>query len=365
MIGIRILLVLALLIHGTTVVDAAERFRLPGDKAGREYVCPPCPHVDKLSTSEVHAKPGTCAVCGMTLVERPALAEPSPSIHEGAGAFQLRVGTHGSRTVDVFYYRPSGLTADSPVLIVLPGAGRNAWNYRDHWKDAADRHGVLVLALHYPEGEYEGFWNYNIASMITDVVIDRAARALSDYRIVTDRERWLFDDVDHVFNAAARGAGLGTEQYDLFGHSAGGQFLHRFAMFASERARANRILASNSGWYTVPVPGERFPFGLDDLPVTESQLRAAFARKLVVFLGGSDDENETRGDLVRSAQTDRQGLHRLARGKHFFETSDKVAAAIPAQFNWTLVVVPGIGHDPKGMSMAAAQYLYGDAPGKP
>jgi pimeloyl-ACP methyl ester carboxylesterase len=301
----------------------------------------------------------------MTLVERPMLAGQWPAIHEGPGTFQLRVGPGRSRAVDVFYYRPRALTADSPVIIVLPGAGRNAWNYRDHWIEAADQHGVLVLALHYPESDYPGFWNYNIAGMITDVVIDRSARALSNYRIHTDREQWLFDDLDRVFDSAVRGVGLRTDRYDLFGHSAGGQFLHRFAMFAPEQARADRILASNSGWYTVPDAAERFPFGLDELTITESQLRFAFSRKLVVFLGGTDDENETRGDLARSPQTDRQGHHRLARGKYFYEKSSKVAAAMSARFNWTLLVVPGIGHDRRGMSLAAAQYLYGDTSGQP
>lgn len=357
MILLRILLVLACLGHPLSTV--AAELPLSGERHAREYVCPVCPHVADLLDARTHAGPGVCPVCGMELVEKPARAAPLPAIHPGAGAFSLRVQ---ARDVDVFYYRPDGLSERSPVLIVLPGAGRNAWDYRDHWIEAADAFGVLVLALHYPERRYPRFWNYNIAGMISDVVVDRSTRTLASYRIVDDRTRWLFDDVDLVFDSAVRALALETDRYDLFGHSAGGQFLHRFALFARDDTRADRILASNAGWYTVPDHAERFPFGLAGAPITRSQLASAFARHLVVFLGGADDGNETRGDLVRSAPTDRQGRHRLARGRYFHERASITAAAMHVRFDWELVVVPGVGHDPRGMSLAAARYLYGEQP---
>lgn len=288
----------------------------------------------------------------------------APVLEAGSGSFVMRTGPGGSRTVEVFYHRPSRLQEHSPVLIVLPGAGRNAWTYRDHWIDASERHGVLVLSPHYSEEAYPRFWNYNLAGMLDDVVIDREARAMTDYRIVADRARWLFGDMDLIFTAAVRAAGLETGRYDLFGHSAGGQFLHRFALFAEEGTRADRILASNAGWYTVPEWGVRFPFGLEDAPIDARGLATGFARRLVVFLGELDDASETRGDLVRSQETDRQGLHRLARGRHFHEQARRTAADMGLRFEWTLEVVPGVGHDPKRMGEAAAEYLYG-APGRP
>lgn len=325
------------------------------------YVCPPCPHVADLFEAQPHDDPGTCPVCGMKLVERPVKMEASPAmLPVGPGAFTMEAGPGGTREVEVYYYRPRRLDEDSPVLIVLPGAGRNAWDYRDHWIDAAECFGVLVLSPHYPESRYPRFWNYNLAGMIADVEIDTKARAMVGYRITSDRQQWLFDDIDRIFDQAVRATGLKTSRYDLFGHSAGGQFLHRFALFADDGARADRILASNSGWYTVPETAARFPYGLADAPIEERQLASAFARRLVVFLGGTDDANETRGDLVRSPDTDRQGLHRLARGKYFHAQAAKAAAGMKTAFNWTLHVVPGVGHDAKAMSEAAASYLYAE-----
>lgn len=282
-----------------------------------------------------------------------------PTLATGAGSFRVGVGSDGEREIEVFHYRPRHMRANAPVLFVLPGAGRNADDYRNHWIEAAERHGVLVLAPQYPEDRYPRFWNYNLARMIDDVEIDMEARTIASYRIVADREHWLFGDIERVFDAAVGATGLETGHYDMFGHSAGGQFLHRYAMFADPEARVGRILAANSGWYTVPEHGIRFPYGLDDAPIDASQLSAAFSRQLVVFLGGADDASETRGELVRSADTDRQGLHRLARGQYFHAKARETAASMGAPFNWTAHVVPGVGHDPRQMSAAAAEYLYG------
>lgn len=358
---LRLLFLLGPLTLPLPAPAAETLLTLPTDGEPRTYVCPPCPHVTDLFDAQPHDGPGTCPVCGMKLVERPARTDASPAkLHMGPGAFTIKSGPGSRREVEVFYHRPRNLGEQSPVLIVLPGAGRNAWDYRDHWIDTAERFGVLVLSPHYSESRYPRFWNYNLAGMIGDVVIDSKARQMTGYRITTDRQQWLFDDMDRIFDEAVRAVGLKTARYDLFGHSAGGQFLHRFALFADDDSRADRILASNSGWYTVPEHEARFPYGLDDAPIEERQLASAFARRLVVFLGESDDANETRGDLVRSMETDRQGLHRLARGKHFHAQAAKTAASMSTAFNWTLFVVPDIGHDAKGMSEAAASYLYGE-----
>lgn len=334
----------------------------PVSDAPPVYVCPPCPHVEHLFKAQRHAAPGTCPVCGMRRVELPGTPGQSPVLREGPGAFVLQAGPGGTRRVYAFYYRPTGLQEQSPVLIVLPGAGRNAWTYRDHWIEAADAHGVLVVALHYPEDEYPGFWSYNLAGMLSDVEIDRAAMTMTDYGIERDPRSWLFGDLDAVFTHVLGSTGLKTAQYDLFGHSAGGQFLHRFALFAGIGARAGRIVAANSGWYTVPERGARFPYGLEDAPITDGQLSAALGRRLVVLLGAEDNEHERRGELVRNPQTDRQGTHRLARGRYFHARAAQAARDLGTRFDWTLEVVPGVGHDARGMADAAARLLYGDPP---
>ena len=71
----------------------------------------------------------------------------------------------------------------------------------------------------------------------------------------------------------------------------------------------------------------------------------AFGSNLVVFLGALDDENEVRGDLVRTPEVDVQGISRIARGKHFYGMAVKTATTLGIELKWRLEVVPGVGHD--------------------
>jgi hypothetical protein len=212
-----------------------------------------------------------------------------------------------------------------------------------------------VISPEYSEAHYPQFWSYNLAGMITDVTINKERTAMTGFNISEDPEAWIFNDFDRMFNLVKEEFQLSTETYDMFGHSAGGQLLHRLAMFKSG-TKAHRILASNAGWYTVPNDNTEFPVGLKNSVI--SAVDIDYSSNLVVFLGEKDNANETRGDLRRSPEIDEQGLHRLARGTSFHENSKRIARELGATFNWKLELVPNAGHDHTVMSKAAAVYLY-------
>jgi len=88
---------------------------------------------------------------------------------------------------------------------------------------------------------------------------------------------------------------LGSKRlkYDLFGHSAGGQLVHRLVMFSPEN-KIDRAIAANSGWYTVLDRDTVFPYGIKEAPIDKATLQQSLAKKLVVFLGEFDNKNETR-----------------------------------------------------------------------
>ena len=293
-----------------------------------------------------------------------------PQIHRGSGSFLLEGGVrHPEKEIEVFFHRPESFSPDSPVLIVVPGAGRNGDEYRDAWVTAAEAFGVLVLSPTYAEVDYD-FGAYHLGGLLSDVnLAESTGRGQSSNEVTLDEDRltfvvnrspdaWIFNDFDRLFEVATAATGSIRERYDLFGHSAGGQILHRLVLF-HPRSKADRILAANSGFYTLPDPATPFPFGLRDAPVADGTLEASFEQRLVVFLGEEDDENESGGTLLRSPTADMQGIHRLARGRHFYETSQRIAEHLGAGFEWSLEVVPGVGHDFRAMSEAAADYLYG------
>lgn len=336
------------------------------------------------------------------------------TIDPGSGSFAVSGGgRHSERTIRVFYHRPASFHQGSPVVVVIPGAGRNADDYRDAWVEASERHGALVLSPHYPERFYPEYWSYNLAGMTSSVTLAIEARIDTDpeqwrlddaaagldsaltvhphelfghgsfgqllrqivlfhsaetvtdvdvratgLEVNPDEEKWIFGDFDRIFSIARQTLDLEAETYDLFGHSAGGQILHRLALFRPG-SKADRILAANSGWYTLPSLDTAFPYGLADTPTNEEQLAEALGAKLVIFLGEKDNAEETRGSLRSTPEAAEQGPGRLSRGRYFYEKGREAAGRLGVDLGWKLYVVPGVGHDYERMSAAAAEYLWG------
>ena len=340
------------------------------------YKCPPCEQSCDALTFE---KAGTCPHCGMPLVPGRPTPEPAAerevslsalASHRGRGFFKVQGGPgHSDQALRVYFYVPKDFTPDSQVVLVIPGAGRNADRYRDTWIDAADRKHLLILSPEYPKSAY-GFEDYHLCGVLSgsnlaDTVVRRKGsnHAFLDedrfrYDLVTQRERWIFGDFDRIVAIATRALRSRQKGYDVFGHSAGGHILHRLALFGGS-SQAARILAANPSFYTLPDLRTRYPFGLAGTGLGKEDLRRAFARRLVVFLGEFDNASETGGTFLRSTSADKQGLHRLARGRFFFEQARATAARLGYDFNWQLHVVPKVGHDQSRMGRAAASYLFG------
>jgi hypothetical protein len=324
----------------------------------KEYVCIPCDlSCDKLTFTES----GICPHCNMELIKKSELTPEKEltlneiNIRNGAGKFLVEGGVQKEKTIVVHYYKPKNLTSESPVIYVVPGAGRNGDDYRDAWIEKSKKYNVLVLSPEYNEKSYPMFWNYNLAGMYKDVKINKERTAILSFKVSSNPEEWIFNDFDRVFDSVKQSLNLKTNTYDMFGHSAGSQVLHRFSIF-NPNNKANRILAANSGWYTLPTDSDKFPYGLEG--TIQSAEKIEYSSNLILFLGEKDDENEKRGSLRRSTEADKQGLGRLSRGVYFYNTSKDIASEFNKEFNWKLEIIPNIGHDFREMSKAAADYLY-------
>lgn len=343
--------------------------RQPSSARPREerFVCPPCGC--SMDDHEFDA-PGVCPDCGMTLApkEEADLGFEPAQLAPRAGRFTL--SGKDAAEITVHYYRPDGFTASSPVLLVIPGAGRNSDEYRNAWLEAAWSAGVLVAALGYPQADYD-FAAYHMGGIVRDLsfrnsrVEKPGERAtvirLHDeditFDINPDRESWLFADFDRVFDHIAKAGGSTQKGYDIFGHSAGGQILHRMAMF-HRKTKAERIISANSGFYTLPDFTRPLPTGIAGTPLTSDDVASALGRNLTVLLGEDDNSELAGGTFLRTPLTDRQGLGRLQRGRHFYAFAQAKARDIGVASAWKLETVPGVGHDFTGMSRAAAKLLY-------
>jgi pimeloyl-ACP methyl ester carboxylesterase len=245
---------------------------------------------------------------------------------------------------------------------------RNSDAYRDAWVDAAEEANVLVAALGYPEADYD-FAAYQMGGVIKNLQLRNMPPAVngvapSVWHLRDDdisfehndrREEWLFPDFDRIFQLLVAAMGSAQTRYDLFGHSAGGQILHRLALFHPV-SQARRVVAANAGLYTLPLLDEPPIIGLQGTDVTEDSLAASLGAQLVVLLGEADNDGEAGG--IHTPRFDRQGVDRLSRGRYFFETGKERARAMQVPFGWTLELVAGVGHDHRGMTDAAARLLY-------
>lgn len=338
-----------------------------------EYVCTPC---DLPCDDLTFAKPGTCPNCQMDLIKSSdSIPLKESAINEidiqtGSGSFRIEGGDgKQDKTIQVFYHRPESFRPDSKILLVIPGAGRNGDSYRDAWIEESEKYSLLILSPMYPEDEY-GFDDYHLCGLISgsnlknsvtyveNSNIAKLDEAKFDFKHNTNPDQWIFDDFDRIFDLTTKALQSTRKTYDIFGHSAGGHILHRLALF-HENSKAELILASNPSFYTLPSFELGFPFGLKNTPIGQESLKSAFKKKLVVFLGELDNENETGGTFLRSTSVDKQGLHRLERGKFFFKLARQTAEALDVEFNWQMVIVPDVGHDHRLMGDAAGTYLYG------
>ena len=279
----------------------------------------------------------------LTLIALASLAGPA----EANDPRDMEVGwfeysTPAGLELRVWTAVPRVVRPDTPVVIVMHGMSRDAERYRNNWVQPASRFGMIVAAPEFDAERFPGSRGYNLGNRF-DAEDEPAPK-----------EAWTFTAIESLFDDVKRRTGTKVVQYDLYGHSAGGQFVHRFLYFAAN-SRVRLAVAANAGWYTMPDDSP-FPYGLRDADVTREALAGALRQPLVVLLGEADNDPE-HPSLRRTPEALAQGAHRLARGKRFFELGRAAAEKTGVDFGWRLQTVPNVAHSNAGMAPAAAQIM--------
>jgi poly(3-hydroxybutyrate) depolymerase len=241
--------------------------------------------------------------------------------------------------VPVYTYKPADFGSHSPVWVIMHGVGRTANNYYDAWLPEAKRYGAMLLVPRFSKEDWSMSWRYALGNVSTSRLIP------------LPRRDWAFTVVQEAFDYAMALEGTGQKRFYLYGHSAGGQFTHRYVMYTGGEKIALAISA-NAGWYILPDYKFTFPYGFRAVPVSEATRRRAFATPMVILLGERDIS--WASGVRKEPQTNLQGPHRLARGKFFHDYSRKAAAQAGYAYRWRLQTVPGAGHRNDEMASAAA-----------
>ena len=245
-------------------------------------------------------------------------------------------------------FRPPAHTPEKPVVIVQHGQSRNGAEYCGAWVPAAERHGFLVVAITFPKEAWPDAITYN------------NGHVLAEDGTLRPRECWSQAIPGRVF-ALLREAGVTMrDKTYLWGHSAGGQFVHRLLATQPHGIFA-AVGTANSGWYTLPTLDVPYPDGLGGIGLTRDDVVRFLGYPMVIFSGDQDIDG-TAENFPKHPAAMAQGPNRFARAQFYLAYGQAAAEKLGVPCRWTRIVVPGVAHEGMRMSAFAAQYWFDRAP---
>lgn len=216
---------------------------------------------------------------------------------------------------------PPRLAAGAPVLVAVHGISRNQAEVAAAFAPAATAAGAILLVPAFARTEFPGYqW-----------LAPHAGAPRADLALIA---------AIGALRARLPQAG----PLLLFGHSGGGQFVHRFVMAWPELVA--RYVVSAAGWYTWPESPAPFPAGIgtnpllpDISPRPERFLRVPGA----VFVGVRDTR---RGRTLNTAPAIDavQGPDRRRRARAFVAAMNARAAALALPPPLRLAELPEAAH---------------------
>jgi pimeloyl-ACP methyl ester carboxylesterase len=244
--------------------------------------------------------------------------------------------------LDVYYHLPEIINNETKVLFVIHGNSRNADNYLNTWIKLAKDKNYAIFAPHFKRSQ---FISFNTLQMST-----------SSGRIRNEANLYLNNSIDLLFDYIKSLFDLSQDSYDIYGHSAGAQFVHRYLLF-SNSPKVNKAVAANAGWYTF-LDGSNFPYGINNPPIDFSSQNVInfLNMDLHIHIGSAD--TDISSSVNQSEGANSQGLNRFQRANNFFNYTTKIVEENDLNYNWSFLVVDGVAHSNSRMSKAAAEVIF-------
>lgn len=257
----------------------------------------------------------------------------------GAGVYQFEESSGLNKDpIDVLYYRPKDWRDGDKILVIFHGMDRRSEYFITSLKKSADEKNILLVCPKFAKMKFPGSKYYNYGN----------AHA-------KDKTQWTYNVANRIIDDVKTRVGATKSKVILFGHSAGGQFLHRY-LFLADKIKADLVIAANAGIYLLPDENVTYPYGFKNVAAGTKEMKRAYNQKTIILLGESDIKRTDSG-FPKTSADDKQGLNRFERGKNFFNLSKKKAEKLKTKFNWRLVTVPNVGHNGVKMARAALKYI--------
>ncbi len=247
------------------------------------------------------------------------------------------------KNIHIYYYIPEGDIKSMPVQIVMHGMGRNGDGYYKVWEKQADKYGFILLVPTFSNEQFAEA-SYQQGNIM---------RSNGKFNKKADMTYTIVDD---IFDYFIEHSNSKANMFNIYGHSAGAQFVHRYLLFGNPKV--NKAIAANAGWYTFPTDTTAFPYGIGnaqkEIGINVSEF---YSRDLTILLGDADTLRTS--NLRQTPEADRQGLNRLERGNAFYTFCKKDAREKGVPFNWKINYVSGSSHSNSKMAPMAAELIYG------
>jgi poly(3-hydroxybutyrate) depolymerase len=246
--------------------------------------------------------------------------------------------------LQVHYSVPPAANAQTPILVVIPGARRNADTYRDHWHQLAMQHEFIVLSIRCGFSSCPTEYEYNLGG---------AFSALGE-KVAPELQ--FFSAPELVFRDFTERFGSAQQQFALYGHSAGGGFVHLYMLMRPD-APVSRAVSANGAFFTKANLQQDYPFGLKGTGISKQDVNRWLTKPLTIMLGAEDTGPRTKA-LSNSEAARRQGLSVFARGLAFYARAMNWVSAYQVDTAWQLHIVQNIGHNSRQMTPHALPLLF-------
>ncbi|OEK04287.1 hypothetical protein [Roseivirga misakiensis] len=277
------------------------------------------------------------------LPKGPEVTTPTP-ILVGKDNFVMYAYHESKRkSIRVWTYKPENWKSGDKIVFVMHGGGRNADDYLEAWVKAAEDNNLLIVAPAF-ESKFAKYTtnDYQEGNLFTF------------FGTKNPKQEWAFTVIENIFDHVKSVNDITNSTYDIFGHSAGGQFVHRMIMLMPD-ARIETAIAANAGFYTFPNNTIRYPYGISHTN-SNTDLQIAYQKRLIILLGELDND-PSLGTFRTTDLAMQQGGHRLERGSNFYEANAQLSSSNNWTFNWEIDTVKNVGHDYRNMSKVAIKWL--------
>lgn len=275
--------------------------------------------------------------CSDDLDQVSAIPESINETTRGSGFFEYSdYAPFNGKVIRVYYHIPVNVNSTTDILLLFHGAGRNAKDYRDAMIAKANQYNFIVITPEFSTVNFPTGDAYNLGN----VFIDGDNPSMTT---LNPEDEWTFSVIEPLFDHVKQSLNNATIKYHVFGHSAGGQFAHRFAMF-TPNARYDKMVVSAPGWYTVTDLSITFPYGFKESPLEQVQLSNLFDKNIILQVGDLDNDPNASG-LRRDEFADAQGLNRLSRAQYFFNKASQLTQLNNSNFKWELHINPNANHN--------------------